>query len=150
MILARRHIGQPVARRRRGIHELAHSGRAGRFKNAHSALHVDVHIVRRPLDRGNDVTDAGQMEDGIGAGEDRRFRVNLADVGPVPGQPRILKVVREIALAPPGQIVDDPNLVAPIEQKIDQMASDKARAAGDDGNLRVTHAAFSFFSVRTL
>jgi hypothetical protein len=54
-------------------------------------------------------------------------------------------MVPEVHLAPTHQIVDDPNFVTAIEKQIDNMASDEAGAAGDDGNLFVAHATSTVF-----
>jgi hypothetical protein len=57
----------------------------------------------------------------------------------------VADMMREIHLAPTHKIVDHSNFVAPIEKQIDNVASDEAGAAGDDGNLVVAHATSTVF-----
>jgi hypothetical protein len=60
-------------------------------------------------------------------------------------------MMREVSLAPADQIVDHPNAIAAIEEKVDHVAADKAGAASDDSRLtRFAHRAPIFFIVRTL
>jgi hypothetical protein len=77
--------------------------------------------------------------------EYRSTRRQRADIGIQEMKFGVAGMMREVHLAPTHQIVDDPNFVTAIEKQIDNMASDEAGAAGDDGNLFVAHATSTIF-----
>jgi hypothetical protein len=151
MVFAGRHVGQPVAGRRRRINELLDARMARAFENPHRTLDVRVHVLSRLLDRGHDVADAGEMEDGFRVGEDRRVGLELPDILPVAGEIRISLEMIEIAAMTADQIVDDADRKARAKQSIDHVAADETGSAGNDRNgLAAAHAALSRFSRRTL
>jgi hypothetical protein len=151
MVFACGHGGQPVAGRRSRINELLDARMARAFEDPHGALDVGVHILRRLLDRGHDVADAGEMEDGFRVGEDRRVGLELPDIVPVAGKIRISLEMIEIAAMTAYQIVDDADRKACAKQSIDHVAADETGSAGNDRNgLAAAHAALSRFSRRTL
>jgi hypothetical protein len=151
MVFACGHGGQPVAGRRSRINELLDAGLARAFEHPHGALDVGVHILRRLLDRGHDVADAGEMENGFRVGEDRRLGLELPDILPIAGEIRISLEMIEIAAMTADQIVDDADRKARAKQSIDHVAADETGSAGNDRNgLAAAHAALSRFSRRTL
>ena len=62
----------------------------------------------------------------------------------------VIVQVREVAFAPPGQIVDHPDRVTASEQDINHVTADEACSARDDSDRLLGHAALSLFSRRTL
>ena len=150
MILARRRRGEPIAGGRRRIDDFLRHRRARAFEHAHGALHIDIHVVNRPLDRRHDVADPGEMKDVAAAVEDRISRPQAADVDAVQRQIRVPCVMREIGLAPARQIVDDVHAIAAIQQQVHHVAADEACASGHDRYGPSAHAAFSLCRRRTL
>jgi hypothetical protein len=126
-------------------------GRARRFKHAHGALDIGVHIFGRALDRRDDVADTREMKHVSGVGKHRRVRRKHANIEPLERQRGIASVMPQIAFPPADQIVHDPHTKALRQQAINHMAADKPGAAGDDGNrLARAHVAPIRFIVRTL
>jgi hypothetical protein len=151
MVFACGHGGQPVAGRRSRINELLDARLARAFEHPHGALDIGVHVLRRLLDRGHDVADAGEMENGFRVGEDRRVGLELPDILPVAGEIRISLEMIEVAAMTADQIVDDADRKARAKQSIDHVAADETGSAGNDrSGLAAAHAALSRFSRRTL
>jgi hypothetical protein len=151
MVFARRNGGEPVAGRRGRINEFLDARLARAFENPHRALDVGVHVLRRLLDRGHDVADAGEMEDAFRIGKDRGVRLELPDILPVAGEIGISLEMIEIAAMTADQIIDDADRKARADQCIDHVAADETGSAGNDRNgLAAAHAALSLFSRRTL
>ena len=67
------------------------------------------------------------------AGDRRLADVELLEAGPL----------RDVVAPPGGQVVDDPDLKAALEEQIDHVAPDEARPARDDGSLHVSFAAWT-------
>ena len=149
MILARRHGGQSVARRRSGIDELLDPRVPCALEHVDGALHVGRHVLERPLDRRHDVADAGEMEHVARAREQRVVRRDAPHV-PALEADRRARQVPEVLLAAAHQVVDDADLVALLDQQVRHVAADEARAAGDDGDWPRAHRAPAAFIVRTL
>src|ERR1700692_1600877 len=145
MILARRRFRKAVTGRRGSIDELGGAGLAGALKDLHGALGVDRHIFDRLFDRWHDVANSGEVKYPINALEYRSTRRQRADIGIQEMKFGVAGMMREIHLAPTHQIVDHSNFVTAIEKQIDNVASDEAGAAGDDGNLVVAHATSTVF-----
>jgi hypothetical protein len=114
-------------------------------------LDIGVHVLGRLFDRGHDVADAGKMENASRSGKDRGARLELPDILPVAGEIGISLEMIEIAAMTADQVVDDADREARVKQCIDHVAADETGTAGNDRNgLAAAHAAFSFFSKRTL
>ena len=121
------------------------------FEHVHGALHVDRHVFERPLDRGHDVADAGEMKHVVDVAKQRVAGLIFENVGRFENDVGIAGVVGDVGLAAADQIVDDADAVAAFDQEVDHVAADEAGAAGDDRGLaRRAHFAPSFFMVRTL
>jgi hypothetical protein len=117
----------------------------------HGALHVHRHVFERALDGRNDVADAGEMDDVIGAGEQRMAGLEAADVGALELDVGIVAVGGDIVLAAADKVIDDADPEAARDQKVDHVAADEPGATGDDrAQTSILHFAPSFFIVRTL
>jgi hypothetical protein len=65
-------------------------------------------------------------------GEDAGDRVRVADVGAVQPHPALQRA-GEIGLLAGGQVVDDGDLVAAVDEGVDEVGADEAGSAGDEG-----------------
>ena len=83
----------------------------------------------------------GEVEDRLRArrGDDRLERLRVAHVAALQ-HGAVLERAGEVALAAAGEVVDDRHLVAALEQRVDEVRSDEAGSAGDEG----THAAADY------
>src|SRR5262249_33961535 len=113
-------------------------------------LDVRVHIRRRIIDRGHDVTDPGKVKDVARVLEDPRARLELADILPIAGEIRVSLEVLEVAAVAAREIVDHSDSKAPLNEQVHHVAADESGATGDDGNSFAGHAALSRLSRRTL
>ena len=152
MVLACRRCGEAVARRRRRVDELGDTRMARGFEHVNGALDVGVHVFGRPLDRGHDVADPGEVQHIIDAAEQAlasgsRWRMSTSSND----KSGLAAWCSEIGHAAAAQIVDHADAITAPEQSVDHMAADEAGAAGDDGDRTgAVHFAPSFFMVRTL
>ena len=99
MILAGRRRRQPVAGGGRRIDELGDARRPGAFQHVDGALRVRRHVFHRPLDRGHDVADAGEMEHVVDAVKQLVTGLEVADVRAREHDVGVALVVLEIGLA---------------------------------------------------
>src|SRR5262245_7256133 len=150
MVFAGRNGGEPVARRGSRIDEFLDTGMTGAFEHADRALDVGVHVLRRLLDRGHDVADAGEMEDVLRANKDRRTGLERTDVLPVAGKIGVALVVLEVAAMSADQVIDDADAKARRQQGIDHVAADEPCTTSNNRRGLPAHAAFNRLSKRTL
>ena len=130
----RKFFGEPITRGRSGIHELRNLRVPRGLQDTDSALDIDIHILGGPLDRWNDVADSCEMEDILRAGKNVRIRSETADVFLEKQDGRFdTNVVGYILGMPTGEVVDDPDLVASLDQEINGVASDEPSASCYDG-----------------
>src|SRR5207245_7369488 len=101
------------------------------------------HVVEGPLDRGHDIADAAEVKHVVRVGEDRIIGAERAHVDLPDRETGVPAVVGEVVESPGGQVVDDPDLKATLEEQIDDVAPDEARPARDDGSLHVSLAAWT-------
>ena len=124
---------------------------AGGFEHVNGALDVGVHVFGRPLDRGHDVADPGEMQHIIGPAKGARLGNKVADIDFLERQIRIGGMVSEVGHAAAAEIIDHTDAITVPEQSVDHMAADEAGAARHDGDRTgAVHFAPSFFMVRTL
>ena len=97
------------------------------FQHAHRALHVRIHVFGRRFDRRDDVADAGEVENVVALLENRRRRLQAADVFPVAREIAVGLVMVEVRLVATDKIVDDAHLESTVEQQIDHVTADEAR-----------------------
>ena len=150
MIFTRRHVGQPVAGRGRRIDELADAGVAGPLEDTHRALYVGVHVIERLLDRGDDVTDAGEVEHIAGVPEERAPGFELANIAALEGEIGVAGVMGEVALPAADEAVHDADAEPSGEQHVHHVAANEPGAAGDDCDRFHPQTALTAFILRTL
>ena len=120
--------------------EAAHAGRARRLEEHGGADDVDVHVRRRPLQRGSHAGERSQVDDYVRPRlrEGPPHRLLVADVA--------LEEARAFRQSAPLQplgvegieIVDDRDFVAAIEQRPDQMRADESCATRHQDALHAT------------
>src|ERR1700722_16148201 len=118
--------GQSVAGRRGRVDEFLDLRGAAAFQHAHGALNVDIHILDRLFNRGDDVANAGKMEDEVSAGKNRRVRLKRTDVEPMEFDIAAIVEMREVAFAPACEIIDYSDRVAARQQGINHVTADEA------------------------
>ena len=107
-------------------------------------------MIRRLLDGRNDVADAGQVKHVLCSGKDFRAGLQAANILPMTGEVGVARLMREVAAMAAGEVVDDADRKAAVQQKVDEVAADEAGAPGHDGDGLPAHAACSLFRRRTL
>ena len=120
------------------------------FEDPHRALDIDVHIGGRALNRRHDVANSREVKNIACIGEQRIAGLKVKNIANLEREVGIIGQVSEIRFTTASQIVDDSNAIIMPEHPIDHMAADEARAAGDDNDRPVGHAALSVFSCLTL
>ena len=83
------------------------------------------------------------MKHVVSVGEDRIIRAERAHVDLPDREAGVPAVVGEVVESPGGQVVDDPDLNATLEEQIHHVAPDEARSARDDRSLHVSFAAWT-------
>ena len=119
---------------RRRVHHALDAAQPRGLEHVDRADDVDPRVPRRVLDRLAHIDLRGQVEDDVGPrrGEHAAHAPRVADVGLLEaGAPR-QRAAEVLALAG-GQVVDDRDLVAAIEERVDEVRADEAGAAGDQG-----------------
>src|SRR5260221_994982 len=101
-------------------------------------------IRERLLNRGDDIREGGHVKDPVDAHKPRRDAPDIRDVRLVDGERRVAAHVREVRQPARAEIVDNDHLVAVRQQPLDEMAADKAGAAGYQSEARTrTHGDLS-------
>ena len=120
------------------------------FQSLDRALNIGSHVIRRSLDRRDNVADACEMEDMRGPVEHRIAGREIAYITHGQGETGIVRPVGNIALSPAAQIVKGTDNVIVVTEVIDHMRADEPGAAGHDRDSALVHAAFKRLSRRTL
>ena len=126
VVLAGRTGALPVDRAARRAEDDGRAGGAGRLEHAQRPQHVHLGVEVGPLDGGADVGLRGEVEDRLrtGLGEDvveRLPDVSLVEDGRV----------GHVQAVAGGEVVDDVDLVAARQQRLDEMRADESRACDD-------------------
>ena len=100
---------------------------ARRFEDANRAEHVHLGVLDRVLDRDPHVRLRGQMEHGLGPNGVEDVVERLADVAHME-----LGAGGDVLLLAVDERVDHGDLVAPRDERVDDVRPDKTRASGDD------------------
>jgi hypothetical protein len=150
MIFAGRNISQAITGRRRGIHYLGHACRTRAFKYTNRTQHVGGHVVDRPLDGGNNVANAGEVENELCPAEWIGPGIEFADVEMREGDEVASPVCRDIFRPPTDQVVDHLDPESARYQQVHHVGPDEARTARDHRQRRSAHRAPIFFMVRML
>jgi tetratricopeptide (TPR) repeat protein len=115
-----------------GVHHAPGAASPRALQDVDRALHVHSRVERRVGHRAAHVDLRGQVEDhlGLGARAEVGHRVGVADVEL--GQlGALLQRHREVLAPAGGDVVEHGHLVAPGEQRVDQVGADEAGSAGD-------------------
>ncbi|MFK4648812.1 hypothetical protein ABIF96_007386 [Bradyrhizobium ottawaense] len=103
-----------------------------RFEDVDRAVDIGAMIRDRGLDRGNDVGQRRQMEDPVDTVEIRLDRLEIGDVGPDDFQLARTGACGQIFGATDHEIIERDDLVAVVEETIDEVTSNEAGAASND------------------
>ena len=98
-----------------------------RFEDANGAEHVHLGVLDRVLDRDAHVRLRGEMEHGLGPNGVEDVVERLADVAHVE-----LGAGCDVLLLAVDERVDHGDLVAPRDERVDDVRADESRASGDD------------------
>jgi hypothetical protein len=117
---------------RGGEHEPAGAALAGRLQHVDGAEDVDLGVERGGVDRHAHVDLRGEVEDPLGAEGPEAVQQagGVADVAPLEHRAALQRGL-QVDLASGGHVVDDEDLIARVEQRIDEVGPDEAGAAGD-------------------
>jgi hypothetical protein len=118
----------------RRVEHALDAGEPRGLEHVDRAHDVDARVPGRVLDRLAHIDLRREVEDDVGPrrGEHAAHPVRVADVGLLEARAARERGGEVLALAG-GQVVDDQDLVAAIEQRVDEVRADEAGAAGDQG-----------------
>ena len=127
VVLARRAVALAVDRAAGGAEDELRTVRAGGLEDVQRSEHVHLGVEDGLRDRGSDVRLRRQVDDELGPDLVEQAVEGLADV--------VLVHRRggDVLAAPGGEVVDDVDLVAALDQRIDDVRPDESRSPGDDG-----------------
>ena len=122
-LLGGRPIALAVDRAAGGREDDLRARRSCRLEHLDGADDVDGGVVVGPLERGLDVGLGGEMEDDVGVAQLEA----AADVALDERRGRV-----HVLALPEGEVVDDRDLVAALDEPVDQVRSDEPGSTGDD------------------
>ena len=123
---------------------------AGGLEGMHGAHDVAGEVVDGPLDRGDDVADAGEVENVTGAPKKLLGRGQVPEIADLDGERGVGPAALQVSQVSAGEVVEGADPVAPVEEQVHHVAADEAGGPGHHGDLRVGHFSSIAFTVRTL
>ena len=109
------------------------AGLAGRFEHRQGAGDVGARVVQRALDRGHDVAEAAEVEDVVGALEERASPAGSVAMSTGGTRSRgSRRCCARLSSRPVFRLSMTRDLEAAVEQQVHHVAADEAGPAGDD------------------